>query len=237
MKKSFAILCFAAMFCSNAFSQTSLYDQSVVQEIKIYFHQSNWDYILDSLKINDAGYLQADSLVINGTKIDSVGIKYKGNSSFDTSQIKNPFTIKFDKFVSGQNYQGYTSMKMANCYDDPSMIREALAYSILKNYMHCPQSNFAKIYVNDVLIGLYTSDEDINKAFVLKHFYSSANPFMKASPALASPAMKSNLKYIDGNSSSYSNLYEKESSGSSGWTHFIALCDTVTNSPSSLESV
>ncbi len=237
MKKSILLLFSLALFCNKSFSQTGLYDQYVVQEIKIYFHEPDWDYILDSLKLYDLGYLQADSVIVNGTKLDSVGIKYKGNSSYDPTQVKNPFTIKFDKFVSGQNYQGYTSLKMANCYDDPSMIREVLAYSILKNYMHCPQSNYAKIYINDVLIGLYSNDEDINKSFVLKHFYSSANPFFKASPALASPAMKANLKYIDDNSSSYTDLYEKESSGSSGWVDFIALCDTITNSPSSLAGV
>lgn len=237
MKKSILLLFSLALFCNKSFSQTGLYDQYVVQEIKIYFHEPDWDHILDSLKLYDLGYLQADSVIVNGTKLDSVGIKYKGNSSYDPTQVKNPFTIKFDKFVSGQNYQGYTSLKMANCYDDPSMIREVLAYSILKNYMHCPQSNYAKIYINDVLIGLYSNDEDINKSFVLKHFYSSANPFFKASPALASPAMKANLKYIDDNSSSYTDLYEKESSGSSGWVDFIALCDTITNSPSSLAGV
>jgi hypothetical protein len=117
------------------------------------------------------------------------------------------------------------------------MIREALAYEILSNYMHCPQSNFAKIYVNDVLIGLYSNDEDITKKFVLRHFYSSGNPFFKASPLLASPAIKSRLKYLDANSSSYESIYEKESNAASGWTDFIALCDTVTNSPSNIASV
>jgi hypothetical protein len=219
------------------FAQTALYDQSTIQEIRIYFHESNWDFILDTLKLNDSGYLQADSLVLNGIKFDSVGVKYKGNSSYDSSQVKNPFTIKLDKYISSQNYLGYTSLKLANCYDDPSMIREALAYSILSNYMHCPQSNFATIYVNEVLIGVYSNDEDVTKKFALSHFYSSGNPFFKASPLLASPAIKSSLKYIDANSTSYETIYEKESNASSGWNDFIALCDTVTNNPSNVGNI
>ncbi|WP_430401868.1 CotH kinase family protein [Fluviicola sp.] len=235
-KKFIGFIC-GLIIAQSGFSQTALYDRSTVQEIRIYFHESNWDFILDTLKINDSGYLQADSLFLNGIKFDSVGVKYKGNSSYDSSQVKNPFTIKLDKYVSSQNYLGYTSLKLANCYDDPSMIREALAYAILSNYMHCPQSNFAKIYVNDNLIGLYSNDEDITKKFALKHFYSSGNPFFKASPVLASPAIKSSLKYIDANSTSYETIYEKESNAASGWTDFIALCDTVTNSPSNIASV
>jgi hypothetical protein len=237
MNTSFIGLLVVLLFAYNGSAQTALYDRSTVQEIRIYFHQSNWDFMLDTLKINDSGYLQADSLFINGIKFDSVGVKYKGNSSYDSSQVKNPFTIKLDKFVFNQDYLGYTSLKLANCYDDPSMIREALAYSILSNYMHCPQSNFAKIFVNDVLIGLYSNDEDITKKFALRHFYTSGTPFFKASPVLASPAVKASLKYIDGNSTSYESIYEKESNAASGWDDFIALCDTVTNSPANVGSV
>lgn len=232
MKRFHLILLLFIGFTGNrSFSQTALYDKTQVQELKIYFHESNWDFILDTLKINDGGYWQADSVFINGEKFDSVGVKYKGNSSYDSSQVKNPFTIKLNEYVD-QDYQGYKSLKLANCYDDPSMIREPLAYSILSNYMHCPQSNFMKVYVNDNYIGLYSNDEDITKKFVLKHFYSSGNPFFKASPELATPAYKASLKYIDDSTASYKPLYEKESSN--GWSEFIALCDTVTNSPSSV---
>lgn len=232
MKRFHLILLLFIGFTGNrSFSQTALYDRTQVQELKIYFHESNWDFILDTLKINDGGYWQADSVFINGEKFDSVGVKYKGNSSYDSSQVKNPFTIKLNEYVD-QDYQGYKSLKLANCYDDPSMIREPLAYSILSNYMHCPQSNFMKVFVNDNYIGLYSNDEDITKKFVLKHFYSSGNPFFKASPELATPAYKASLKYIDDSTASYKPLYEKESSN--GWTEFIALCDTVTNSPSSV---
>ena len=233
MKRLHFVLLVLAFGCGGnlGFSQTALYDRTQVQELKIYFHESNWDFILDTLKINDGGYWQADSVFINGQKFDSVGVKYKGNSSYDSSRVKNPLTIKLNEYVD-QDYQGYKSLKLANCFDDPSMIREPLAYSILSNYMHCPQSNFMKVYINDNYIGVYSNDEDITKKFALKHFYSSGNPFFKASPEFATPAYKASLKYIDDSTASYKPLYEKESS--SGWSEFIALCDTVTNSPSSV---
>lgn len=233
--RSFLFLfCIGFSFMGRA--QTALYDRTEVQELRVYFHESNWDFILDTLKINDAGYWQADSVILNGVVFDSVGVKYKGNSSYDSSQVKNPFTIKLDKYKD-QDYLGYTNLKLANCYDDPSMIREALAYEILGNYMHCPLSNFMKVYVNDNYIGLYSNDEDVTKKFILKHFYSSGNPFFKASPVLATPAYKASLKYVDDSTSSYETLYEKESNGAAGWTDFIALCDTVTNSPENVGSL
>lgn len=222
--------------CQAVQAQTTFFNIQSVQKIEIFFPQSNWDYILDTAKLGVQGYLKADSVKINGTKFPDVGVKYKGNSSYDSSFAKNPYTIKLDKFVS-QNYQGVKSIKLANCYDDPSMIREVMSYKILSNYMHCPRSNFVEVYVNTVYKGVYTNDEDITKPFVLAHFYSSGNTFIKCSPLLASPANKSNLKYVDTYTTSYTSNYEMESSAASGWTDLIALCDSVTSKPANIASV
>ena len=217
-------------------AQTTLYDIQSVQKIEVFFHQANWDYMLDTAKLGMEGYLKADSVRINGVKFPDVGVKYKGNSSYDSSFAKNPYTIKLDKYVS-QNYQGIKSIKLANCYDDPSMIREVMSYSMLSNYMHCPRSNFVQVHVNGVYKGVYSNDEDVTKPFVLSHFYSSGNTFIKCSPLLASPANKASLKYVDTYTTSYTSNYEMESSAASGWTDLIALCDSVTNKPSNIASV
>ncbi|HTN46670.1 MAG TPA: CotH kinase family protein [Flavipsychrobacter sp.] len=232
-----AILCFILLFTVNSSrAQTSFYNIDTVQKIEMFFHEPDWEHILDSLKILDLGYLRADSVRINGSNFPNAGVKYKGNSSYDSAYVKNPFTIKLDKFVS-QNYQGIKSIKLANCFDDPSMIREVLAYAVLGRYMHCSRSNFAEVWINGNRIGLYSNDEDITKPFVLSHFYSSNNTFIKCSPLYAAPAIKSNLKYIDTAAASYSNAYEMESSGSSDWKNLIALCDVVTNQPAKLDSM
>jgi hypothetical protein len=231
-----AFVCILWCFSGQAFAQTTFYNIQSVQKIELFFQQTNWDYMLDTAKLGVEGYLKADSARINGTKFPDVGVKYKGNSSYDSSFAKNPYTIKLDKYVS-QNYQGVKSIKLANCYDDPSMIREVMSYKMLSNYMHCPRSNFTQVYVNGVYKGVYSNDEDVTKPFVLSHFYSSGNTFIKCSPLLASPANKSNLKYVDTYTTSYTSNYEMESSAASGWTDLIALCDSVTNKPANIASV
>lgn len=230
------LICMLWCFSTRASAQTTFYNVQSVQKIEIFFQQANWDYMLDTAKLGVQGYLKADSVRINGTKFPDVGVKYKGNSSYDSSFAKNPYTIKLDKYVS-QNYQGVKSIKLANCYDDPSMIREVLSYNMLSNYMHCPRSNFTQVYVNNVYKGVYSNDEDVTKPFVLSHFYSSGNTFIKCSPLLASPANKANLKYVDTYTTSYTSNYEMESSAASGWTDLVALCDSVTNKPSNIASI
>ena len=171
------ILIGIAGFLNNSNAQ-SFYDINTIQTISITFSQSNWDYMLDTAKAGSDGYIMAQSVNINGTIYDSVGVKYKGNSTYNPSYIKNPFHIELDTYKE-QDYQGYKDIKLSNVAKDPSFLREVLSYSILRQYMIAPLSNYANVSVNGTLLGLYVSSESIGKTFVNKNFYSKSNAFFK----------------------------------------------------------
>ncbi len=234
--KSLSITLIACLLCGiQAFTQ-NVYDLNTIQKIEIYFTQPNWDYQMDTAKSGAEGYTIAQWVKVNGVQFDSVGVKYKGNSSYKASQKKNPFHIELDQ-VLDQSYQGVTDFKLSNCFSDPSMIREALAYQILSNYMDCPQANFTQVYINNELIGLYTNVESISKKFVASHYYSSKNTFFKCTPpgGAGQGSGKSNLKYISEDSSRYYSAYELKSKA--GWKDLIELSDTVTNNPAGLPKI
>lgn len=235
MKKLTTILMF--LVCSyGAFSQ-SFYADNAIQEIRIYFAQSNWDALLDAERAGNDGYIQADSIRINGTTLRGVGVKYKGNSSYNANQVKNPFHIELDTYTP-QDYQGYTDIKLSNVKFDPSFVREALSYSILRQYMHAPKANFANVYVNNTLIGLYTNCEAINKKFVSEKFGSNDNAFFDCSPpAGAGPGSTNlpNLAYLGTTESSYYSAYDMKSD--SGWNHLIDLTNVLSNNTANVETV
>ena len=233
---SFRILFAIPLFVSlSTNAQQNFYDINTVQKIEVFLSQANWDYRMDTAKYGSETYLMADSVLVNGVLFDSTGIKYKGNSSFDSTLIKNPIHIALDEFKN-QAYQNYTDIKLSNCYQDPSMIREVLSYKILGNYMHCPKSNFAGLYINGSYIGLYSNDENVNKTFCSNHFNSSQNTFIKCNPiVLPGPTTKSNLKYLGSDSLLYSDYYEIKSN--SGWNDLVTLCDSTTNNQNSLANV
>ena len=212
-------------------SAQNFYDQSTIQKIEIVFSQTNWDYQLDTSKAGAEGYIMAQSVTINGVYFDSVGVKYKGNSSYNPTYNKNPLHIELDGFKN-QSYLGIKDIKLGNNYADPSMVREVLGYDILKNYMHCPQANFAKVYINGAYHGVYSNAESIGKQFYSDHYYSSGNTAIKCNPIVnPSSNTKSNLKYFTtGDSSNYFNFYELKSNY--GWNYLRALADTVTNQQS-----
>ncbi|HIA11966.1 MAG TPA: hypothetical protein EYN69_07840, partial [Flavobacteriales bacterium] len=156
MKKALVIWSAMLLSFSQNTSAQSLYSDSSIAEIRIYFTESNWDAILDSLYVDGLEERLMGSLSIDGMPYDSVGIRYKGYSSVSVNRIKNPFNIKLDYVINDQNHQGYDKIKLSNVIQDPSFVREVLSYEIARKYMPASQANFSNVYINDTLIGLYT---------------------------------------------------------------------------------
>ena len=96
----------------NSIAQ-NFYDMQTVQDIYLTFAQSNWDYILDTMRQNYSDNKLLAQININGTVFDSVGVNYKGNSSYNANNLKNAFHIELD-YVNG-NYHGlYVNQEAVN---------------------------------------------------------------------------------------------------------------------------
>ena len=162
----------------SLYAQSSLYDINDIQEVKISIQESNWREILDSLFVNfgEDGRLVCD-VTVNGKSFPKSGLRYKGYSSYDVSRMKNPFSIDLNYTFKKLNYQGNTKLRLANVIYDPSFVREVVSYKIAQKYMPASQANFAKVYVNDYYIGLYTNVESVDDNFTQKFFKSSGNSF------------------------------------------------------------
>jgi hypothetical protein len=61
---------------------------------------------------------------------------------------------------------GFTKLKLSNVIHDPTFVREVLAYEIARKYMPASLANYANLYINDTLIGLYTNVEAVDRRFV-----------------------------------------------------------------------
>ena len=114
------------------------------------------------------------------------------------------------------------------------MIREVLAYEILRQYMHAPFSNFAKVTVNGNLLGLYSNSEDVGNDFSGDHFYSTGNTFFKCNPTY-SGGNHPDLVYYGTDSTLYYPKYELQSDA--GWGELIDLCDTLKNFTPAIEEI
>lgn len=235
--KKILLLIFSLSVINTVTSQTNFYDINTVPEIRIYFQQSNWDNILDSMFIAGQNERLIGSVVIDGQQFDSVGVRYKGYSSVDTARRKNPFNIDLDYIIGGQDYRGVTKLKLSNVIHDPSFIREVLSYEIAGKYMPAPKANFANVFVNDTLFGVYTNVESINNNFCETHFGSRGNSFFKCNPAVLNYPLgsNSNLQYYDNDTATYFPYYSLESD--SGWAELVNMINVLNNDVDNIETV
>jgi hypothetical protein len=217
----------------NILAQTNFYDPYTLEDIRIYFASANWDATLDAAVANET-YTIADSVVINGQVFTQVGVKYKGNSSYNPTRPKNPFHIKLD-YIIDQNYQGYEDLKLNNGFSDPSMMREISSYKILRQYMDAPKANLAEVYVNGNYHGIYTNAQDIGNRFNFDHYYTSTGAFIKCNPQNVQAGGGSGLLYSTSDSTGYLTQYELQSDF--GWNKLQDFIDTLNNFSASIDQV
>lgn len=240
MKVKVFILLLVCFLAQNLAKGQGFYNIETIQEIKVSFYQPNWQYLLDSLKnVPGEPYLVAASVEINGQAFDSVGVKYKGYSSYDPGNLKNPLHLELNHVIKGQNYLGVKDIKLSNVFADPTFVREVFSYEILRKYMNEPLANYAKVWLDGEYWGVYVNVESVNKPFLRKYFHTDGdNPFFKCNPVdVAGTNGHSDLKYDEDHLDSvwYYPRYELKSDY--GWAELLGLMDTLTNYPNKVANV
>lgn len=158
---------------SESNAQTTSYaqnfDKTEVMSFSIDVDEDAWQEMLDTAA--EENYIKAN-VTIDGTTIQNVGIRAKGNSSLrqvagvDTTD-RYSFKIKFDEYVKGQTWNGLDKMVVNNMISDASYMKEYLSYDIMSYIgVDAPLFAFANINVNGKTWGLYLAVEDIDSGYL-----------------------------------------------------------------------
>jgi hypothetical protein len=239
VKKIILVFLLLILAIAKVYCQWEFYDPDAVQEIRISIQAKSWKYTMDSVfeATNGTERILCD-VTVNGQSIRNAGIRYKGFSSVHLEDIKNPFNIDLAYSKKNRNYRGFTSLRLSNVNYDPSFIREIYSYEIARKYMPAPHSNFANVYINDTLIGLYSNVEAVNSKFITHYFPTNNNSFLKGSPlVLEYPfGQNANLANTHGTDSlGYMPYYELESDW--GWSDLYRFIHVLNEQPDSAEDV
>jgi spore coat protein CotH len=236
MKKLKLVLLLSLGISFLGFSQ-DFYDINSINTIEITFEQSNWDYLLDQLVSAGNEERLMGTATINGVVYDSVGVRYKGNSSYQSNQVKNPLNIKLDYVINDQDIEGYGTLKLANAYKDPSFVRETIGYEIARKYFPASQANYINLYINGTHLGLYTSVQDVDKFFMRTHLNNDEGVRIKGEITTGGggPPSGSVWKYLGTDSTDYYSKYALESD--IGWGELIQFLDTLNNHTSYVDQV
>jgi spore coat protein H len=189
-----------------------------VHSIYITFHQNSY---WDSLTAGYAGdyYIKGD-VEIDGVMMLNCGVKMKGNSSYNNPSIKKSFKLDFNEYVSGQDHDGLKKLNLNNCFKDPTFLREKLMLDFIReNNGYGPRCHYANVYLNNVLWGLYTSVEEIDKTFLEANFGDKRGNLFKGDPS-------GDLKWLGSTQSTYETKYElKTNEIINNWGDLINLVE------------
>lgn len=234
MRKFFLGLLLFSLINIKSIKAQDLYDLTNITTIELTFTDPNWDATLDSYYSAGLDQRLLATCLVNGVQYDSVGVKYKGNSTYSANNSKNPITIKLNYIIGSQDYQDFYTLKLSNGKNDPSFVREVLSYEIARKYMDAPLSNYAKVFINGNFHGMYSSSESVNKKFVKEKFYSNKdNTLFKCNPASVQNG-GSSLEYLGVDSSFYFDYYELQTDY--GWNDMPTYTNELNNNFSNIEN-
>lgn len=154
---------------------------TAVNTLSITISDENWQDILDNPL--DEEYHET-AITFNGVTLDSVAIRTKGGSSLrnvaNSSSDRYSFKVDINEYVSGQKFFGLKKFTLQNSFNDPSYMREVIAYELMDEMgVPTPEHAYVNFYVNGELFGLYLMVEAVDGEFIEKHFANSNGDLYK----------------------------------------------------------
>lgn len=176
------------------------YNMDTIQQIRITFPQSDFVSQLTN-NYTPMTYL-IGNMTINGQAKDSVGVRYKGFTSYSLVQgNKKSFDVDLNIIKPTQDIGGYTKLNLHNSYQDPSFMREVFYYHNIRRYSISAKANFVQLHINGSNYGLYQNVQQYNKDFLDEWFLTNDGSNWRGDkPSTTNSGLTGPIQWGDGNS-------------------------------------
>src|SRR5690606_33796482 len=186
--------------------------------------KSSETYIPARLEINcDASATQ----VLTGCiRMDSVGVRYKGESTFTSGGSKRPFRISFDEYGIDQRWNGVKGFTLNNGWSDPSLAAEKvhMDFAVERAGMAGPRMAYAQVKVNGNPHSFYMMGELADSRLLNRHFGEKDGDLFKAIDGLSNNSDFTTGSIQNNNRSRYE---YKGDSATRGWTRLTNVITAV----------
>jgi len=142
-----------------------LFDPSRVHDVRITMAAADWSQLRATYLLNTS---YDATLTFDGETVANSSIRSRGSGT--RNGVKPGLRVDFSKKVKTQTFRGFKSIVLDNMYNDPSFLREQLAFSVFEQVgIRVPREVFARLTVNGEYWGLYAIVEPADKVFVTRH--------------------------------------------------------------------
>jgi spore coat protein CotH len=189
-----------------------LFSQDGIAELRLQISEEG----IAALNMDAKTYVPGSFTIVlaDGTELTraDVGMRLKGQlGSARTLQQKAAFLLKMNEFVADQKLLGLNKLALNNMVQDPSMIREQLAYLLFREMgVPAPRTSYASVTLNGELMGLYATVEVVDNASFLDHWFGddNGNLYEGSYGSDLEPALVETFDQDRGDDSAFTDLYE-----------------------------
>lgn len=144
------------------------------------------------IRIDDAGMAALEAhpyrfvpgtLVYQGREYGPVGVRLKGQNSFEPIDMKPSFRINIDEYASAAKFFQLDDLTLNNMHSDRSMMHERLAYLVTRQRGPASRANHAMVTLNGELYGLYINVETVKWRMVARWFDDPTGPLYEGTDA------------------------------------------------------
>ncbi|MDQ0186808.1 CotH kinase family protein [Cytobacillus kochii] len=181
---------------------SKVFNKNKVTQVELTLAEDDWEDILENP--TEEEYKMAN-VTINGTKLNQVAVRTKGNSSLSSvarmeDSDRYSFKIDFD-YYTDQTLYGLKKLNLNNQFSDATQMREYLSYQLMENMgLPTPAYSYMYVTINGQEWGLYLGVEQVDEEMLGRYF---ENPY----GSLYKPdGTNSDLKWVSDDIDDYSGL-------------------------------
>jgi hypothetical protein len=132
------------------------------------------------------------TIVYQGRSFGPVGVRLKGQNSFQPIDEKPSFRVNVDEYVEGVSFYGLHDLTFNNMSSDWSQMHERLAYWVAREAgLPASRANHVVITVNGEPYGLYANVETVKPRMLKAFFDDNDGPLFEATDVDFAP------EYVD----------------------------------------
>ena len=201
----------------------TVFSTDTVESVYIDIDTSDWSDLLQNAV--DETYYYAD-ITYKGVSLEDVAFRAKGNSSLEAvasmGSERYSFKVDMNEYVDGQKLLGLKKFVLNNSYNDPSYMREYIAYDLMDEVgVPAPRRAYVNLYINNELHGLYLMVEAVDGEFLEDHYDNSEGDMYKPD------GTGSDLLWISEDFSDYTGLNVEANDDTTDHGAFINFVDEL----------
>lgn len=222
-----------------------LHDLTLLRTLSLTFTQANWPTLL--ARGRDTGSNTIASLVVdNGARIEGVGARYKGNTSYTGgpggpgAPVKKSVNLELDFTDPEARLLGYRTLNLNNAYGDETILREPIYFTVMNRYVVSPRASLARLYINNDYWGVYSFAQQENTDLINEWFPGDDGDRWSAPNMAGGPGGPgggggvgtSALAYLGTNIASYKAAYTlKTANSTNAWERLREATRVLNQSP------